>query len=131
MIDLAHFTLLNVVAVGLAAVWLSAVRLRMGDGPDASGAVAVGTLTILVVAAFSCSLLLAIVHRAWLAAILSLATGWVLFAGASPLFSLLVPKGLGGDRGRRDGVSMGAIYFDRRNTSWPSVARLTLLGCPW
>ena len=90
--DLARFALLNLVAIGLTAAWLTTIRVRIGDGPDASNPVAIGTLTILVGAALTGSVLIALAHRAWLAAILSLATGWVLIAGASTLFTLLVPK---------------------------------------
>lgn len=92
MDDLARFAVLNLVALALAAVWLVGVRLLFGDGRDASHPVVLGTLPILALAALACSLLIAFAHRAWLAVVLSLASGWVLIAGAGALFNLLVPK---------------------------------------
>lgn len=90
--DLARFALLNSVALALAALWLAGVRLLHGDGRDASGPVVLGTLPILAIAALACSLLIAFAHRARLAVVLSLTSGWVLIAGAGALFTLLVPK---------------------------------------
>ena len=69
IIDVFRFALLNLVAVGVPAVWVAAVRLRTGDGPDGSGAIAGGTLTILVVAVLTGIVLIAWANRAWLAAI--------------------------------------------------------------
>lgn len=92
MDDLARFALLNSVALALAALWLAGVRLLHGDGRDASGPVVLGTQPILAIAALACSLLIAFAHRARLAVVLSLASGWVLIAGAGALFTLLVPK---------------------------------------
>lgn len=104
MLDLVRFALLTLTALGLAAVWLAAVRLRLGDGRDASGAVAGGTQVILTVAGLLCSGLIAFSHRAWLASLLSLATGWALIAGAEALFNLLVPKAY-------EAVGPGAMAF--------------------
>lgn len=92
MDDLLRFALLNLAALALAALWLAGVRLLHGDGRDASGPVVLGTLPILALAALACSLLIAFAHRPWLAALLSLASGWALIAGAEMLFTLVVPK---------------------------------------
>lgn len=92
MDDLANFVLPNLVALGLAAVWLVGVRLLFRDGPDATSAVILGTLPILSLGAIGCSLLIADAYDVRLACLLTFFSGCLLTAGAWGLFSLLVPK---------------------------------------
>lgn len=92
MTDFVRFVLLDAAALAVAALHLAAVRLGLGDGRHAMDAAGVGTVAILSLAALGGALLIAFAHSAWLASLVSFASGWVLVFGADLLLTGMMPK---------------------------------------
>jgi len=90
--DLARFALMAAAALALTALWLIAVRLWFGDGPNAVDAALVGTIAILTLALLAGAGLVGLANRAGLASLLSIAAGLVLLSGGTALLALIVPQ---------------------------------------
>lgn len=90
--DVTRFALPDAGTLVLAAVHLAAVRLRLGDGRDATDPAGVGTIAILSFAALAGFLPIAFARQATLAPFLSLVSGRVLIIGVFGLLTPLVPQ---------------------------------------
>lgn len=92
MEDVFRFGLLTVAAFAIAALYLAALRLVLGDGPAAVTPAAVGMLFILTLAGAFGAPLIYIAKDAAVSVVLSVTSPTLLVLGAFALLDTIVPK---------------------------------------